>query len=108
MVADVKRISIHATRWLSTDHEVLALIRRSATATCPPLAVGGAATASFGKGSSVAVKWAHKYDLDGMTSVVFRPKANVRTGKCFWVRVEGVSGEDGEGDLEYIVEFFNR
>ncbi|HIG04884.1 MAG: hypothetical protein ABGX49_00230 [Candidatus Poseidoniia archaeon] len=43
-----------------------------------------------------------------MTSVVFRPKANVRTGKRFWVRVEGVSGEDGEGDLEYIVEFFNR
>ena len=43
-----------------------------------------------------------------MNSVVFRPKANVRTGKRFWVRVEGVSGEDGEGDLEYIVEFFNR
>ena len=42
-----------------------------------------------------------------MTSVVFRPKANVRTGKRIWVRVEGVSGEDGEGDLEYIVEFFN-
>jgi hypothetical protein len=66
------------------------------------------ATASFGKGAPVAVKWAHKYDQWGMTWVVFRPKANVRTGKRFWVRVEGVSGEDGEGDLEYIVEFFNR
>ena len=84
------------------------LIHCSATSTCPPLAAVWAATASFGNGASVAVKWAHKYDWDGMTSVVFRPKANVRTGKRFWVRVEGVSGEDGEGDLEYIVEFFNR
>ena len=39
--------------------------------------------------------------------MVFTPKANIGVGKRFWVRVKGVSSEDGEGELEYFVEFFN-
>ena len=65
------------------------------------------ATSSFGKGAPVPVKWTHKYSLSGMTCIVFSPKASVGTGCRFWVRVDGVSGKDGEGDLEYFVEFFN-